>query len=464
MKNKPNPRVANIGRAREIAFDVLLLVETGGAYSNDLLHAKLEGAVSAANAALATELTLGTLRWQRLLDFLLEGALPRRSQRLDAEVRIALRLGLYQLRFLGGIPARAAVNESVDLVKRARKKSAASLVNAVLRRLAGKDEKKVVETFLTDELSEAERLGILHSHPTWLIERWNSAFGMERTEALLAANNRAAEIACAVLDAAKHAETVNDLRKSGLNVRPGNLLRQALLIGGGAPARSTAYAKGDISLLDEGSQAVANLLGVESGHSVLDLCAAPGGKTTLLAQAAGPGGRVLACDLHVSRLRSVDAQMKRIHAQNVETRALDATEPLPFDGEFDRVLVDAPCSGTGTLARHPEIRWRLRLEDLSDLRARQVALLRSGLDRVKPGGRLVYSTCSLEAEENETVVREALRARGEFRIVNAGTGIEGFLAESMKADRVVDADGFFRTFPPETRTDGFFAALIERSS
>jgi len=206
------------------------------------------------------------------------------------------------------------------------------------------------------------------------------------------------------------------------------------------------------------------LLGVKAGQSVLDLCAAPGGKTTLLARSAGPRGHVMACDLHVSRLRAVEAQMKRTHAQNVETRALDATEPLPLEGEFDRVLVDAPCSGTGTLARHPEIRWRLRPEDLSDLHARQVLLLRNGLDRVKPGGRLVYSTCSLEAEENETVVREAIEGRGGFRILNAGAQLAEVLADGVRGEPLASADGFFRTFPPETRTDGFFAALIERSS
>ncbi len=464
MKTEPSPRVAKISRAREIAFDVLLRVETLGAYSTDLLHAKLEGPVTAADAALATELTLGTLRWQRLLDFLLERALPRGSKRLDAEVRIALRLGLYQLRFLGGIPARAAVNESVELVKRARKRSAASLVNAVLRRLAEKVSQSPVESLVPRELPPPERLGILHSHPTWMIERWLAAFGTERTEALLAANNRAAETACAVLDAEGRSEVLDGLKRAGLSVRPGNLLRDALLISGGAPARSAAYQKGQISLLDEASQAVALLLGVKKGQSVLDLCAAPGGKTTLLARATGPDGKVVACDLHASRLRAVDAQVKRIHATNVETRALDATKPLPFDAAFDRVLLDAPCSGTGTLSRHPEIRWRLRAEDLTDLHGRQVRLLRTGLGSVKPGGRLVYSTCSLEPEENELVVREALDGLRGFRIVDAGAHLAPLLAEGVPADGLVDADGFFRTFPPETHTDGFFAALTERGS
>ena len=464
MMTEPTPRIAKISRAREIAFDVLLRVETRGAYSNDLLHARLEGPVAPADAALATELTLGTLRWQRLLDFLIERALPRGSKRLDAEVRIALRLGLYQLRFLGGIPAHAAVNDSVELVKRARKRSAASLVNAVLRRLAEKASQAPAESLVPKELPAPERLGILHSHPTWMIERWTAVFGRERTEALLAANNRPAETACAVLDAENRAEVLAGLESAGLSVRLGNLLRGALLISGGAPARSAAYQKGEISLLDEASQAVALLLGVHKGQSVLDLCAAPGGKTTLLALATGPDGKVIACDLHANRLRAVDAQINRIHLANVETRALDATQPLPFDASFDRVLVDAPCSGTGTLSRHPEIRWRLRAEDLTDLHGKQVRLLRAGLGSVKPGGRLVYSTCSLEPEENELVVRESLGGLRGFRIADGGAHLAPLLADGVSADVLVDADGFFRTFPPETHTDGFFAAPIERGS
>jgi len=156
--------------------------------------------------------------------------------------------------------------------------------------------------------------------------------------------------------------------------------------------------------------------------------------------------------------------MKRVHATNVELRVLDATQPLHFARQFDRVLVDAPCSGTGTLARHPEIRWRLRPEDLGDLHARQVLLLCNGLNWLAPDGRLVYSTCSLEAEENEAVVREALKNRSEFRILNAAAQLAPRLADNVRAGQIADSDGYFRTFPPETRTDGFFAALIERSS
>jgi len=464
MRKISSERIAKIGRAREIAFDVLLRVETREAFSDDLLHARLEERVSAMDAALSMELTLGTLRWQKLLDFLIDRALAKSGERLDAQVRIALRLGLYQLRFLDKIPARAAVNGSVELIKRSQKRSAASLVNAVLRRLAEGDPKKDAESFIAQDCSITERLGIIYSHSAWLVERWIAAFGVERTKALLEANNRPARTACVVLDLQQRVDVIGELEGAGLAVRPGALLREALIVSGGAPTRANGYRNGEISLLDEASQAIAFLVGAQKGQSVLDLCAAPGGKTTLLARAAGAEGKVTACDIYAHRLRAVEEQMKRTCAKNVTTIALDGTKPLPFDAEFDRVLVDAPCSGTGTLSPHPEIRWRLRLEDLDDLHSRQVRLLRNALSAAKRGGIIVYSTCSLEAEENEMVVREAIEGLAEYRILNAKERILPHLVEGLSADDVVDASGFFRTFPPRSGTDGFFAAVVERSS
>ena len=205
----------------------------------------------------------------------------------------------------------------------------------------------------------------------------------------------------------------------------------------------------------------------EPGNSVLDLCAAPGGKTLRLALDAGPDGRVVAVDLHAHRVRAMAGRLERAGIQNVEILTLDATQPLPseppFDRGFDRVLVDVPCSGSGTLARHPEIRWRLRQDDLGELHARQAALLRNALKHLVPGGRLVYSTCSLEPEENELVVGELLAtAPREIHLANPRTLVKSLLRESVDMESVVDAQGFFRTFPPEHRTDGFFGAVIER--
>ena len=458
--------------ARKIAFDVLLRVETAGGYSDELLHEQLKQNISPVDAALATELTLGTLRRQRTLDWLIARLLPSSKEkssrspspieRLDAEVLVSLRLGLYQLRFLERVPARAAVSESVELVKRARKTSAAGLVNAVLRRAAEEAARGVaIDSLVPGDLEIADRLGILHSHPTWLVERWLGAFGTEQTVALLEANNRAPRISAAILDPARRNEIIQSLDRATLEVRPGRLLRDAISISGGSPSHTETFERGEIVLLDEASQAVASLLGVQRGDSVLDLCAAPGGKTALLATAAGLDGTVVACDLHARRLRTLGALMKRIGATNVRGVVLDGTEPLPFAQKFRRILVDAPCSGTGTLARHPEIRWRLKPGDFTELHAKQVRLLRNALPFLAPGGRLVYSTCSMEAEENEQVVRDALGGFRGFRICRAGEAMTPLLADGVSADAITGADGTLRTSPATTQTDGFYAALIE---
>jgi 16S rRNA (cytosine967-C5)-methyltransferase len=454
-----------ISAARQIAFDVLRRVEAEGAYASDLLHAQLGANVKIADAALATELTMGVLRWRRLLDFILERQLKKPAERLDLPVALALRLGLYQLRFLEKIPARAAVHESVELVKRARKSSAASLVNAVLRR-AAEEARLSVEKFLPPNLPPAGRLAILHSHPTWLAERWLARFGEPATLALLEANNRAPRLACAVRDPAQRDEIIRELEKSGLRVEPGSLLNSAFAASGGSLTRTESFRAGKISIQDEASQAVPLLLDVHAGDRVLDLCAAPGGKTAALARAAGRAGLVIAADRNAHRLRAMQAQFNRLGLTGVHVIELDATQPLPFAARFDRILVDAPCSGTGTLARHPEIRWRLRPEQLSEFHVLQTQLLRNALAQLAPGGRLVYSTCSIEPEENEDVIAELLQASPSIRRVpasEAARSLAPYLAHGLEAASFFGPDGFFRTSPSAHSTDGFFAALVEKS-
>jgi 16S rRNA (cytosine967-C5)-methyltransferase len=198
---------------------------------------------------------------------------------------------------------------------------------------------------------------------------------------------------------------------------------------------------------------------------VLDLCAAPGGKTATLARGAAPGGLVVAGDVHAQRLRGMREQLERLGVRNVHAVALDATHPLPLQINFDRILVDAPCSGTGTLARNPEIRWRLRSQDLADFHRRQVALLTSAVASLRPGGRLVYSTCSLEAEENEDVIQETLKQSTGLRTISAAElarTVEPFLASGVAGAALFDASGAFRTFPPNQHTDGFFAMVLEK--
>jgi 16S rRNA (cytosine967-C5)-methyltransferase len=454
-----------ISPARKIAYEVLRRVEAEGAYASDLLHAELGARVKAEDAGLATELVMGVLRWRRLLDFLLERQLKKPVARLDLPVALALRIGLYQLRFLERIPPRAAVNESVELVKTARKTSAAALVNAVLRR-ASNEARVPAAKFIAHDAPQAEPLGILHSHPTWMVERWLARFGEPQTIALLEANNRPPRLSCALHDVNQREEIFAALQPTGLRIEAGNILRSAFAVSGGSPTRTESFRSGAISIQDEASQTVPLLLDTQPADRVLDLCAAPGGKTPPLVRAAGSSGLVVAADRHAHRLRAMREQFKRLGLTRVRLVELDAASPLPFGAFFNRILVDAPCSGTGTLARHPEIRWRLQPEQLAEFHALQTALLRSALERLARGGRLVYSTCSMEPEENEQVVGEALRGLSAFQQIvgsEVAHGLKNKLVAGCESESLFDRDGYFRTTPGALETDGFFAAVITRS-
>jgi len=473
-----------ISAARRIAFDVLSRVETQHAYASDLLHAGLTSKVSAADAGLATELTLGVLRQQRLLDFLIERQSRKRIAGLDREVVLALRLGLYQLRFLDRVPARAAIYESVELVKHCRKKSAAAFVNAVLRG-ASATARADIAGLLPPNSPLAERLGILHSHPSWLVERWLGQFGEGGTIALLEANNRTPELAGVIHDASARDEVVRSMEGSGLHILPGRWLTDAFRASGGSVGQTAAFREGRVSIQDEASQMAPLLLDVQRGDSVLDLCAAPGGKTATLARAAGPDAIVVATDRHAHRLGAIKKHLERLRLRGVEIVELDGTVALPFRRKFKRILVDAPCSGTGTLGRNPEIRWSLQGEDLGELHDRQVALLRAGLEQLEAGGRLIYSTCSLEAEENEAVIEEALGGVNGYRRVgreDLKQALERYFVDgeaanqtsksvrlkpdptnrSLGAASFFDEAGAFRALLSVHQKDGFFAVAIER--
>jgi 16S rRNA (cytosine967-C5)-methyltransferase len=450
--------------SRQIAFEVLRRVEAEGAYASDVLHTELKTSVKSSDAALATEITMGVLRWRRLLDFLLERALKKSVERLDLPVALALRMGAYQLRFLEKVPARAAVNESVELVKTARKTSAASLVNAVLHKLTP-EAKSPAENHLPPNLSPAERLGILHSHPTWMVQRWLTQLGETRTIALLEENNRAPRLSCALHNASRRDEILRGLEAAGMRVEPGQLLKTAFSVSGGSPVRTEAFRAGLMSIQDEASQAIPLLLDVHTRDRVLDLCAAPGGKTPALIRAAGTKGFIVATDRHAHRLRAMQMQFKRLGLADAQLVELDAAQPLPFRVDFDRILVDAPCSGTGTLARHPEIRWRLRPEQLAESREQQSRMLRMALANLARGGRLVYSTCSIEPEENEDVIAEVLKNTPTARRVGTSEAtrtLDPHLSPRADSSTLFTEDGYFRTSPSEHHTDGFFAALLER--
>ncbi len=460
----------SISPARRIAFDTLLRVSAGAGFAADILHTALGPGIRKEDAALATDLTYGCLRWQRLLDAFLGTVLRKPIGSLDPEVRVALHLGLYQLRFLDRIPPSAAVNESVELTKRAGKTSAASVVNAVLRR-AMEHAKRTAEAVVPSGASAAARLGVIHSHPDWLVERWLRAFGESRTVSLLEWNNLPARTDCALQCAPSEtgAETervLSALRAAGCDARAGAWLRGSLTVLRGAVANLDEHLRGVFRVQDQASRMVALLLAPGPRDAVLDLCAGAGGKTLELLVQTGPTNRFLAADLHWHALRALRMRMRpaAFRGREVWPIALDATSPLPLLAKFDRIMIDAPCSGTGTLSRNPEIRWRLGEADLPALCGRQLAMLCNAAHRLTPGGRMVYATCSLEAEENEGVVEEFLRLQPAFRTVDPAHALAPHLADSAQLDRLFQVHGEFRTWPPETRTDGFYAVVLESAA
>lgn len=441
-----------VSPARRAAFDILSQVEAEHAYASVLVAKLSESDLSREDRALAQEITLGVLRWQRSLDYFIERYSERSIARLDLPVLIALRMGLYQLRHLTRVPQSAAVNESVNLVKRARAASAASLVNAVLRK-AARHPDETAGRGIADPL---ERASVELSHPRWMLERWQSAFGQHETRLLALANNTPPATAFRVNTLRTSVkEVLTDLKAEGVTTQESQVAHGAFVVESGpAPVLIRAARRGVIYVQDEASQLVSILLEPRSGHRVLDLCAAPGSKTSHIAALTDDKAWIIACDRHHHRLTTLRATCERLGVQSIDALALDATRALPFVAgghEFDRVLVDAPCSGTGTLRGNPEIKWRLSADDLTRLAELQLSLLERGASAVASGARLVYSTCSIEHEENEDVVRRFLERTSMFQVI-----------EPNAPASLITSDGFVRTFPHRNGTDGFFAAAFER--
>ena len=437
-----------VSPARRVAFEILQRVDKG-AYASVLLASR-EEELRTADRALCHELVMGVLRWQLWLDKLIEHYSNLTIAKADPAVRITLRLGLYQLRFLSRIPASAAVNESVNLMRLARLSSAKSFVNAVLRR-ATREPRFNPAANISDPVA---RIAIETSHPSWLIERWTQAFGLAETEALAAANNQPAPIAFRIVPArATEAEVIDQLRATGASLYASEIAQGAWRVGEGGGLLRELSGAGKVYLQDEASQLVAQVLEAQPGDRVLDVCAAPGSKATQIASSLG-SVRVFAGDLHENRLRAVAQAARLQNARGLQCVVLNGLEPLPFpDGSFDRVLIDAPCSGTGTLRRNPEIRWRISAEDIRDLSSRQERLLNNASLVLKPGGRLVYSTCSFEPEENEAVISAFLQDHDQFQQVKLPLN-----------PSLVTQSGGLRTWPSRDGADGFFIALLESKS
>ncbi|HEX8814235.1 MAG TPA: 16S rRNA (cytosine(967)-C(5))-methyltransferase RsmB [Terriglobales bacterium] len=445
-----------ISPARVAAFEILLRIDREDSYASELLHAARYARLSSVDHGLATELVMGVLRWRSILDSHIASASSQQLSRLDLEVLTALRIGCYQLMFLDRVPRHAAVNESVELVKRARKRSAAAFANAVLRKLA-----KV--TIQPPDIGVAERpteLAAASAHPAWLVDRWISAYGFERTRELCEYDRQTPVTALRV----PSSEIERELASEGITLEPGSLLATSRRVISGDVTKTKGFRAGQVTIQDEGSQLVGLLVG--QGNRILDGCAAPGGKTRIMAQ-QNPGATVVAAELHPHRARLM---RDLVREKNVCVIVSDIRK-LPFVADFDRVLIDAPCSGTGTLAHNPEIKWRIEKEKqkdahLSKLQTLQIDILKSAMRHVAPRGRIVYSTCSLEPEENEQVIDKAAEGESIFRVINCRDELQRLAAERLliwpDLDSLISGP-YLRTIPGVHPCDGFFAAILERT-
>ena len=445
--------------ARTAAYHALRAIASLRADLPSALHSSRSQLPDERDRSLAAEITTGTLRWQRSLDRLIEYFSRRRIAKLDVEVVAILRLSLYQLLHLDRVPASAVVDDAVDLTRAARKPSAAGFVNAVLRATLRQRHRLPLPTRPIDPMDREAAvayLGVTHSHPDWLVSRWLDRYGFDAAERWVRFNNETPPLTVRVnrLRATRE-EVISTLAQDDIDAEPTRFAPDGLVITRGNPLRRPA--DGLLFVQDEASQLVPMVVGASAGERILDLCASPGGKTVAMAADMRETGTIIASDVRPRRLNLLRDTIRTANTHRVSVVRVPTVGTLPFGSVFDAVLVDAPCSGLGTVRRDPDIRWRRREEDLAALQRHQVTLLCRAADVIRPGGRLVYATCSSEPEENENVVADFVATRTDFRIVDLRMSAHAVIT------RFIDPQGFFRTMPPAHGLEAFFAALLTRS-
>ena len=445
---------------RLLALRVLERTASAGAYADLLLHSALgRSQLNAPDRAFATDLVYGTLRWRGRIDYYLSHFVDQDLEKLEPLVLTTLQLGAYQLLFAERVPATAAVDQSVRCIRAAGMDRATGIVNAVLRRLSIEHGKVVLPSLEKDPVAH---LTHALSLPRWLAERCIERYGVEEAAEFARASNQQPPLTV----------RANRLRGSALDLLPDLLenfpdaaasrfARDAIVLGHkGNPARDPAFLAGRFSVQDEASQLVVALLDPQPGERILDLCAAPGGKTTAIAERVGPSGTIVAVDRHPRRLALVQRAARRLGLSGIRSVTRDATRSLvdlaPVGG-FDRVLVDAPCSGLGTLRRNPDARWRIKPGDPARLAEIQRALVSSAAAVLRPGGALVYSACTVLPEENEEIASHFLKESSGFALVPACA-----LPDEVRG--ATDRNGFLKPLPHTHDTDGFFAARFERTT
>lgn len=446
-----NKNVAPIwdGNVRDAALTILLAVDRQQAYSNLLLHQTIERyKIDAKDRGLLTEITYGTLQYKMTLDYYLE---PYVRGKLDDWVRWLLRLSLYQIAFLTKIPDHAAVNEAVEIAKhRARHRGISATVNGILRSIL-RDGLRDTTTIDND----TERLAIETSHPQWLVRRYIDGFGLEKTSDILFENNLP-PIQTVRVNTTKATvdEALRSLWDDQFAVKRSTVVPECLHIIEGQAARSTAFKEGLITIQDESSMLPAYALEVKPGMRVLDMCAAPGGKTTHIAEKMNNQGELIATDLHPHKIKLIQQNADRLGLSIIQPRVLDGREAHSiFDKEsFDRILVDAPCSGLGVIRRKPDIKYTKKEADFESLQKIQLQLLNTAYTLLKNEGKMVYSTCTIDKMENNGTVEIFLRTHPDMELSPVKN-----VPEALHA---LKTEGMMQVFPQDFGSDGFFVAAF----
>jgi len=449
-----------IAPARVAAYEALSAVSSGRADLPAAIAVARCGLHDARDRALASDIATGVQRWRAALDHLIVAFSKRAIERLDPEIVEILRLSAYQLLHHSRVPASAVVHDAVDLARRAGKRSATGFVNAVLRTISRKRHSLPLPRrpdVPSDRAAALDYLSITLSHPRWIAARWYDRMGFDATEAWLMFNNTPAPL---TLRANRlrltREELARRLADQHITVRPARFAPDAVIVEDGQVLGTEGLDADWFVVQDEASQLIALLAGPRPGTRVLDTCASPGGKTTALAAAIGGQGLLVACDVRSRRMDLLRRTVTASGARNVRLVQADLLRPLPFCESFTCVLVDAPCSGLGTLRRDPDIRWRRRESELATLAAAERQMLGHAAAAVAPGGRLIYATCSSEPEENQSVADWFLASGSPFDAVNVRH------AAPDLPDDLIDERGHLRTLPHAHGLEAFFGAVFER--
>jgi len=444
---------------RQLASEILLKVDSQKAYADILLDRTLKTArLSERDRALLTELIYGTLRWRGKIDARLSQQLSRSLTDTDAFVRNLLRVAVYQLFFLDKIPDYAAVNEAVELAKHQRGNKNAGFVNGVLRNLL---RQKQNPTKSKADDPSVSALAADYSHPEWLVKRWIDEFGRGEAGALMLANNQRSPLVLRAnrLKSSRDKLLVRLLSQgiaaSATPWSPDGIMLESC----GAVENLPGFAEGLFQVQGESSQLVAQLLAPSAGERILDACAAPGGKTTHIAELMKDTGELIALDNSARGGERIRENIARLDLHSIQVTRADTTKKLSgkLSVIYDRILVDAPCSGLGTLRSHPEIKWQRQEADIRRLSGLQSKILERLASYLKPGGVLVYSTCTLSREENELIVEAFLPAHKEFELEDAARYLPA-------AAKHMVCGSYFQALPQRDNTDGFFAARLRKVS